>query len=65
MFRFQDAGRYFQVHIAFGDQAGDEVRDDMLASLSSLVVDRCPPAESPVLVSEFGTLVPDHGTQRA
>jgi hypothetical protein len=61
MFRFQDAGRYFQAHVAFGDQASDDVRDEMLASLSSLVVDRCPPAESPVLISEFGTLAPDHG----
>jgi hypothetical protein len=34
----------------------------MLASLSSLIVDRCPPAEHPVLVSEFGTLSPDHGS---
>jgi Tol biopolymer transport system component len=33
MFRFQDAGRYFQVHVAFGDQAGNEVRDELLASL--------------------------------
>jgi Tol biopolymer transport system component len=62
MFRFQDAGRYFQVHVAFGDRANDEVRNEMLASLSSLVVDRCPPAEGPVLVSEFGTLSPDHGS---
>jgi hypothetical protein len=61
MFRFQDAGRYFQVNVAFGDQAGDGVRDEMLASLSSLVVDRCPPAKGPTLVSEFGTLVPDQG----
>jgi hypothetical protein len=61
MFRFQDAGRYFQVHVAFGDEARDEVRDEILASLSTLVVDRCPPADSPVLVSEFGTLVPDLG----
>jgi hypothetical protein len=62
MFRFQDAGRYFQVHVAFGDQAGNEVRDELLASLSSLVVDRCPPAQHASLVSEFGSLSPDHGS---
>lgn len=61
MFRFQDEGRYFQVHVAFGEQASEDLRDEMLASLSSLVVDRCPPAEHPVLVSEFGSLIPDHG----
>jgi len=61
LFRFQDEGRNLQVQVAFGESAGDEVRNLMLASLSSLVVDRCPPAESPVLVSEFGTLVPDQG----
>jgi hypothetical protein len=33
----------------------------MLASLSSLVVDRCPPAEPPVMVSEYGELSPLHG----
>jgi Tol biopolymer transport system component len=61
MFRFQDAGRYFQVHVALGDQGSDDVRDEMLASLSSLVVDRCPPAQGAGLVSEFGTLSPDNG----
>ena len=63
MFRFQDQGRYFQVHVAFGEKVSQELRDEMLASLSSLVIDRCPPAESPVLLSEFGSLVPDHGTR--
>ena len=53
--------RGHQVQVASGESAADEVRDLMLASLSSLVVDRCPPAEHPVLVSEFGTLVPDQG----
>jgi len=62
LFRFQDAGRYLQVQVAFGDEASSEVRDEMLASLSSLLVDRCPPADHPVLVSEFGTLSPDHGS---
>ncbi|MDP9222508.1 MAG: hypothetical protein M3P18_01365 [Actinomycetota bacterium] len=61
MFRFQDQGRDFQVHVAFGGQASRAVRDDMLSSLSSLVVDRCPPAEPPVLLSKFGTLAPDNG----
>lgn len=61
MFRFQDEGRYFQVHVAFGEQASADLQDEMLASLSSLVVDLCPPAEPPVLVSEFGSLIPDHG----
>lgn len=57
----QDEGRNFQVQVALGEQAGDEVRDEMLASLSSLVVDRCPPAEPPTLVSEYGSLTPDQG----
>ena len=61
MLRFQDQGRYFQVHMALGEQASGDVRDDMLASLSSLVVDQCPPAEPPVLVSDFGSLIPDRG----
>ncbi len=61
MFRFQDQGRYFQVHVALGEQASGNVRDEMLASLSSLVVDKCPPAEPPVLASEFGSLIPDRG----
>ena len=61
LFRFQDEGRNFQVQVAFGESAGDEVRDLMLASLSSMIVDRCPPGEPPVLVSEFGTVVPDRG----
>src|SRR5205823_1449752 len=30
MFRFQDAARYFQVQVAFGDRASDEVRNEML-----------------------------------
>jgi WD40-like Beta Propeller Repeat len=61
-FRFQDAGRYFQVHVVLGNRASDEVRDEVLASLSSLLVDRCAPVEGPVLVSEFGTLSPDRGS---
>jgi hypothetical protein len=61
LLRFQDEGRSFQVQVAFGEAAREEVRDELLASLSSLVVDRCPPAEPPVLVSEFGALVPDQG----
>jgi Tol biopolymer transport system component len=61
MLRFQDQGRYFQVHVALGEQASGDVRDEMLASLSSLVVDQCPPAEPPVLVSEFGSPIPDRG----
>jgi len=60
MFRFQDEGRYFQVHLALGEQASADVRDGLLASLTSLVVDRCPPAEPPLLVSEFGSLTPDN-----
>ena len=60
--RFRDRGRYFQVHAAFGEETGEEIQDEMLASLSSLVVDRCPPAEPPELVSEFGTLVPEEGS---
>jgi hypothetical protein len=63
LFRFRDQDRNFQVQVAFGESAADEVRDLMLASLSSLVVDRCPPAEPPVLVSEFGTVVPDRGAR--
>jgi WD40 repeat protein len=62
MFRFEDQDRDFQVHVAFGEQAGQEVRDHMLGSLSSLVVDRCPPAEPPVRVSGFGSVVPDEAT---
>jgi hypothetical protein len=61
MFRFQDHGRLFQVHVAFGEHANRTVRDEMLASLSSLVVDRCPPAKPPVRVSKSGTLTPDRG----
>lgn len=61
MFRFQDQGRYFQVHVAFGERATRTVRDEMLAALSSLVVDRCPPAQPPVRLSAFGTLAPDSG----
>jgi hypothetical protein len=61
LFRFQDEGRSFQVQVALGEHAGGVVRDDMLASLSSLVVDHCPPAEPPTLVSEYGSLTPDQG----
>jgi len=61
VFRFQDMGRDFEVHVVFGARAGQPVRDEMLASLSSLVVDRCPPAEPPVRVSKFGTLEPYSG----
>jgi hypothetical protein len=65
MFRFQDQGRYFQVHVAFGDQANRTVRDEMLASLSSLVVDRCPPAQPPVRLSKVAMLTSDSGTAGA
>jgi len=42
MFRFLDQGRYFQVHVALGEQASADVRDGLVASHSSLVVDpRC------------------------
>jgi hypothetical protein len=61
MFRFSDQGREFQVHVVLGPQASDADRDRLLASLSSMEVDRCPPAESPPLVSEVGTLSPDTG----
>ena len=61
MFRFRDRDRYFQVHVAFGEETGEGIRDEMLGALSSLVVDRCPPAELPERVSEFGTLVPEEG----
>lgn len=62
LFRFQDAGRYFEVQVAFGKEASEETRDEMLASLSSLVVDRCPPADVHMpLVSEFGDLSAGHG----
>lgn len=61
MFRFRDQGRYFQIHVALGEEANERVRDDLLASLSSLELDRCFPSEPPGLVSEFGTLTPDEG----
>lgn len=61
MFRFRDQGRYFQVHVAFGEEANQRVRDELLASLSSLVFDRCSPAEPPEPVSESGTLTPERG----
>jgi hypothetical protein len=61
MIRFRDQGRAFQVHVAFGRQSSRELRDRMLAVLSSLKVDRCPPARPPELVSRFGTLRPEHG----
>jgi len=55
LLRFQDQGRSFQAQIALGERAGDEVRDLILASLSSLVVDRCPPAESPAWSPSTGS----------
>lgn len=61
MFRFRDQGRFFQVHVALGEEAGQRIRDELLASLSSLQVDRCFPSEPPELVSEFGTLTPTEG----
>jgi hypothetical protein len=60
-FRFSDQGRHFQVHVVLGEEANYRVRDELLASLSSLVVDRCPPADPPEPVAEFGTLVPEEG----
>ncbi len=58
MFRFSDQGRDFQVHVVLGPKASDADRDMLLASLSSMVVDRCPPAESPPPTSSFGILAP-------
>lgn len=61
-FSFEDRGRHLQAYVALGDDATAETVDLLLASLSSLVVDRCPPAEPPQLVSEFGSLVPEQGS---
>jgi len=61
LFRFVDQSRFFQVQLAFGDRAGQSVRDQMLSTLSSLVVDRCPPAEELGPISTFGTLAPAEG----
>jgi hypothetical protein len=58
MFRFSDQGRDFQVHVVLGPKASEADRDMLLASLSSMVVDRCPPAESPPPTSSFGILAP-------
>jgi Tol biopolymer transport system component len=65
MFRFRDQGRYFQIHVAIGDEANQRVRDDLLASLSSLELDRCFPSEPPELVSESGTLSSAEGNPGA
>jgi hypothetical protein len=43
LIRFEDEGRTFQLHVAFGHRASPAVRGRMLAILSSLKVDRCPP----------------------
>lgn len=61
MFRFRDQGRFFQVHVALGEEARPRIRDELLASLSSTELDRCFPSEPPGLVSEFGTLTPAEG----
>src|SRR5204863_8760303 len=42
-----DQGRDFHVHVLLGPQATDTDRDLVLATLSSMRVDLCPPAELP------------------
>ncbi|MDP9342225.1 MAG: hypothetical protein M3Q23_09020 [Actinomycetota bacterium] len=61
MFRFSDPGRDFQVHVVLGPGVSNADRDQLLASLSSMQVDRCPPPDVPGLVSEIGTLAPGTG----
>jgi len=39
LIRFRERGRRFQVHVAFGDRAGDRARSKALAVLNSLVID--------------------------
>ncbi len=51
-----------QAYVALGDDATAETVDLLLASLSGLVVDRCPSTEPPQLLSEFGSLVPEQGS---
>jgi hypothetical protein len=38
LIRFQDAGRYFQVHVAFGPEASDSLGPEFLRALESLEV---------------------------
>jgi Tol biopolymer transport system component len=55
-YRYEDSGRHFQMHVMFGPDASAETKRTMLASLSSLAVDRCPPVVEPSSVAEFGSL---------
>jgi hypothetical protein len=52
LIRFEDQGRYFQVHVALGEEAPDSVASEVLRALESLEVtapvpEGCPPEVAP------------------
>lgn len=66
LIRFQDADRFFQLHVAFGPEASPSPRSEVLRALQSLEVTAPVPEECPPEVSASGDPdCPEHAWIRA